>query len=65
MMQILKIETHAHTQRQLLALNINEIDKHKQSVISKSKQADIALKALDTLSYATKSPYVQMSIKSK
>lgn len=64
-MQILKIETQAHTYRQLLELKINELDKQKQNVISKSKQADIAIKALDTLSMATKSPYVQMSIKSK
>ena len=64
-MQILKIETQAHTQRQLFELKINELDKQKQNVISKSKQADIVLKALDTLSMATKSPYVQMSIKSK
>ena len=64
-MQILKIESQAHTQKQLLALKINDIDIHRQNVISKSKQADIALKALDALSLATKSPYVQMSIKTK
>jgi hypothetical protein len=60
--QILKIETMAEVKQQLIKLKLSGLDKERQDIISKSKEADIYIRALDSLSLATKSPYVQMSI---
>jgi len=61
-MDVLKFETRAYAKTILPILNINAIDKKRQIMISKAKECEIAVRALDALSLQTKTPYVQMAI---
>jgi len=60
-MDLLKIETAAYAKHLLSLLKLNELDKQRQAVISKSKECETAVRALEALSMATKTPYVQMT----
>ena len=60
---LLKIESEAYTKKLLIQIKLDTLDKLRQDVLAKSKEAEFAMRMLDQLSMNTKTPYVQLTTK--